>query len=120
MSWNPSLVFIMDTRLMRLGGWYADIKGIVDIVAFGNDIYLLHSNQAERDAARDGSSSPVDMPALQYHCEHLSMLTPGEAVMAMVDKGLIVDAGEVMFIERCSRLYRCIPIAGKARRSVGW
>ena len=45
------MLFVMDTKKVRLGGWYGDVKGIVDVAVFGDDIYILHSNQAARDEA---------------------------------------------------------------------
>eukprot|EP00039_Didymoeca_costata_P005450 m.81748 g.81748 ORF g.81748 m.81748 type:complete len:766 (+) comp12826_c0_seq2:161-2458(+) len=97
LSWNSSMLFVIDTHKTRLGGWYADIKGIAGVASIGEDIYVLHSNQAQRDAARrDRASSPTEAPPLQYHCEHISLLTPGEMAREMMENNKVIDAAEMI------------------------
>jgi len=108
LSWTPTMLFVIDTRKARLGGWYSDVQGIVDVTVVGDDVYVLHSNQGERDAAaRAGRSSPVDAPMLQYHCEHMSLLTPGELVGHMLENERVIDAAEMILEYRQNTSLDC-------------
>ena len=108
LSWTPTMLFVIDTRKMRLGGWYSDVQGIVDVTVVGDDVYVLHSNQAARDAAaRAGRTSPVDAPMLQYHCEHMALLTPGELVGHMLENESVIDAAEMILEYRQNTSLDC-------------
>lgn len=87
---------------------YSDVQGIVDVTVVGDDVYVLHSNQEARNAAaRAGRSSPVDAPVLQYHCEHMSLLTPGELVGHMLDNERVIDAAEMILEYRQNASLDC-------------